>query len=98
MPSHAQDEQLRERTKNTVVSSTRSLLLIVPALLLLRFLGQHAWAYWSAAAIGGIGAVLAVFDIVSQVRLLLRRRGVAAPVRGILVLIAGVFALGARLI
>ncbi|WP_326770962.1 hypothetical protein OG978_45835 (plasmid) [Streptomyces sp. NBC_01591] len=99
MLNQAHDEQRQEQTKESVVSSIRSLLLIVPALLLLRFLGEHAWAYWSAAAIGGLGAVLAAFDIVNQVRLLLlRRRGVTASVWVVLVLIAGIFALGVRLI
>jgi hypothetical protein len=45
-----------------------------PALLLLRLLGEHSWAYWTAAVVGALGVIGAVFAIAAAGRDLVRRR------------------------
>ncbi|MFD3937183.1 hypothetical protein ACFWSF_15820 [Streptomyces sp. NPDC058611] len=43
--------------------STPALLLLVPATLLLRHLGEHAWAYWTAVVLGVAGLAVAGIGI-----------------------------------
>lgn len=55
-------------------------VLLLPANLLLRFLGEHAWAYWTAAVIGVLGIVASAVGIAAAVRSLRRgRRMLVAP-------------------
>ncbi|MEV4679270.1 hypothetical protein [Streptomyces kurssanovii] len=51
---------------------TWPLVLLLPAMLLLRFLGEHAWAYWTAAAVGGLGLVAAAVALTGCLRDLVR--------------------------
>ncbi|MEU0375066.1 hypothetical protein ABZ070_33765 [Streptomyces sp. NPDC006283] len=98
--AHAEEQtaaRVQEQPKESVFSSTLSLLLIGPALLLLRFWGESTWAYWTAAVIGLTGAVVAVFEFVAAIRSALRRRRTLPSVWAAAVLAAGVFALGVRL-
>ncbi|MEW2631145.1 hypothetical protein AB0903_05675 [Streptomyces sp. NPDC048389] len=71
--------------------------LLVPALLLLRFLGEHAWAYWTAAVVGGLGVVCAVVPVAGAARDLVRRRRPWKAAFALVVLACGSFALVARL-
>ncbi|MBT2368797.1 hypothetical protein J7E88_26545 [Streptomyces sp. ISL-10] len=90
----AQDQ---EQPKASVFSAPVSLVLIGPALLLLRFLGESTWGYWTAAVIGVTGTVIAVFEFVAAIRSLLRRRRMLASVWVVLLVATGVFMLGVRL-
>ncbi|MFF4320455.1 hypothetical protein [Streptomyces sp. NPDC001568] len=49
-------------------------VLMFPALLLLRFLGEHTWAYWTAALIGVLGMAVYGLGIASAVGSLRRGR------------------------
>ncbi|MFE3326011.1 hypothetical protein [Streptomyces sp. NPDC059176] len=60
------------RTSST--ADTWPAVLILPALLLLRFLGEQSWAYWAAAAIGTLGLIGAAVEITGAVRHLVNRR------------------------
>ncbi|CAM5725398.1 hypothetical protein SGLAM104S_05596 [Streptomyces glaucescens] len=50
------------------------MLLIGLGLMLLRFLGEHTWAYWTAAVIGALGVLAAAVEIVATVRALIAGR------------------------
>ncbi|OEJ30482.1 hypothetical protein [Streptomyces subrutilus] len=78
--------------------SMPALALLVPAFLLLRFLGEHAWAYWTAAVLGVLGLLAAGFGIASAVGSL--RRGHRKLLAGytIVLLLAAGFVLVVRLI
>ncbi|MFJ8076756.1 hypothetical protein ACIQ7Q_23120 [Streptomyces sp. NPDC096176] len=98
--AHAEDQteaQVQDQPEASVFSSTLSLLLIGPALLLLRFWGEVTWVYWAAATLGVTGAVIAVFEFVAAIRSLLRRSRMLASVFAAAVMAAGVFMLGVRL-
>ncbi|MEU9234115.1 hypothetical protein [Streptomyces subrutilus] len=78
--------------------SLPALVLLVPASLLLRFLGEHAWAYWTAAVIGVLGLLAAGFGIAAAVGSLRRgRRKLLAGYTVALLLAAG-FVLVVRLV
>ncbi len=99
MPDQEVDQSAEQaRPEERKTASTAPLVLVVPALLLLRFLGDHTWAYWVAAVIGGVGAVLAVMEITTAARCLWARHRMPASVWAGSVLIAGVVMLGVRLI
>lgn len=72
-------------------------VLILPALLLLRFLGDHAWAYWTAAAIGALGLVGAAVEITGAVRHLVNRRRPWVAVWVLFVMVSAALALVLRL-
>ncbi|ATW49942.1 hypothetical protein [Streptomyces peucetius] len=93
------EQEIRaEAAKEPGGDHTWPLVLLVPALLLLRFLGEHAWAYWTAAAVGGSGVICAVFAIAGAVRDLVRGRRPGKAAFALLVLAGGSFALVARLL
>ncbi|NUK01908.1 hypothetical protein HRW14_09285 [Streptomyces lunaelactis] len=85
--------------KETVVAdSLPALVLLVPATMLLRYLGEHGWAYWTAAVLGGLGMLAAMFAIVASVRNLIRgrRRLVSGYISALL--LGACFVLVARLV
>ncbi|MFH8886950.1 hypothetical protein [Streptomyces sp. NPDC017949] len=73
-------------------------LLLFPALLLLRFLGEHAWAYWTAAVIGALGVVASGFGIASAVGSLRRGRRRWAALAVILLLLGACLVFVSRLV
>ncbi|QIP85222.1 hypothetical protein GLX30_15625 [Streptomyces sp. Tu 2975] len=48
------------------------LVLLLPSMLLLRFLGEHSWAYWTAAVLGVPGLVAAAVALTGCLRNLVR--------------------------
>ncbi|WP_168724477.1 hypothetical protein [Streptomyces sp. A1547] len=55
-------------------TNTWPVVFLGPALMLLRFFGEHAWVYWTAAVIGSLGVLAAAVEIVATVRALVRGR------------------------
>lgn len=55
-------------------TNTWPVVFLGPALMLLRFFGEHAWAYWTAAVVGSLGVLAAAVEIVVTVRALVRGR------------------------
>lgn len=55
-------------------TNTWPVVFLGPALMLLRFFGVHAWAYWTAAVVGSLGVLAAAVEIVATVRALVRGR------------------------
>ncbi|MFD7442576.1 hypothetical protein [Streptomyces sp. NPDC059909] len=89
----AQDEQ---RSPSSIADTWPAVLLL-PALLLLRFLGEHAWAYWIAAVIGVLGLIGAAVEITGAVGHLLNRRRPWVAAWVLLVLVSAVLVLVLRL-
>ncbi len=54
--------------------SVPALLLLVPASVLLRYLGEHGWAYWTAAVLGVLGLPAVGLGIAAAVGSLRRGR------------------------
>jgi hypothetical protein len=79
-------------------AGTWPLGLLLPPMLLLRFLGEHSWAYWTAAVIGVIGLAAAAVALTGCVRNLVRghRRWHAAGAG--LLLIGACFVVVVRLV
>ncbi|MEU9027746.1 hypothetical protein AB0D46_09450 [Streptomyces sp. NPDC048383] len=73
-------------------------VVLLAANLLLRFLGEHAWAYWIAAVIGVLGVAVAAFGIASAVRSLRRGRRVLLALAVIALLLGACVVLVARLV
>ncbi|GGW64222.1 hypothetical protein [Streptomyces xantholiticus] len=93
------EQQIRaEAAKEPGADHTWPLGFLVPALLLLRFLGEHAWAYWTAAVVGGPGVICAVFAIAGAARDVVRGRRPWKAAFALFVLAGGSFALVARLV
>lgn len=78
--------------------STPALLLLVPAALLLRHLGRHAWAYGAAVCLGVLGLAVAGIGITTALGSL--RRGPRRLVAGytLATLLGASFLLVARLV
>ncbi|MGW2562795.1 hypothetical protein ACWCXB_26815 [Streptomyces sp. NPDC001514] len=72
-------------------------VLLLPALLLLRFLGEHAWAYWTAAVIGVLGLIGAAVEITGAVGHLRHGRRPWAAAWVLFALVSGVLVLVLRL-
>lgn len=77
--------------------SLPALVLLVPATLLVRHLGEHGWAYWTAAVLGVLGVLAAGFGIAAAVGSLRRGRRRGLAVYTVVVLLAACFALAVRL-
>ncbi|MFE7774368.1 hypothetical protein ACFU5O_10775 [Streptomyces sp. NPDC057445] len=88
-----QDEQ---RTPSSTADTWPAVLLL-PALLLLRFLGEHAWAYWTAVVIGVLGVIAAAVEISGAVGHLLKGRRPWVAVWVLFVLLTAVLVLVLRL-
>ncbi|MBT2505900.1 hypothetical protein J7I98_08300 [Streptomyces sp. ISL-98] len=69
-------------------NNTWPVVFLGPALMLLRFFGEHAWAYWTAAVIGSLGVLAAAVEIVATVRALVRGRQPLVAI-WVIVLLAG---------
>ncbi|MFJ7157359.1 hypothetical protein ACIQUQ_20715 [Streptomyces sp. NPDC101118] len=54
--------------------NTWPVLFLAPALALLRFFGEQAWAYWSAAVLAAVGVPAAAVGVAVTVRALSRGR------------------------
>ncbi|WP_338677322.1 hypothetical protein V1460_33385 [Streptomyces sp. SCSIO 30461] len=70
-------QDLREndaRQRAASSADTWPTVVLLPALLLLRYLGEHPWAYWTAAALGLLGTIGAVVEITAGVRHIVHRR------------------------
>ncbi|MGW7360190.1 hypothetical protein ACWGI0_27040 [Streptomyces sp. NPDC054802] len=93
------EQEIRaEVVKESGGDHTWPLGLLVPALLLLRFLGEQAWAYWTAAVVGGVGVACAAVAVAGAARDLVRRRRPWKAAFALLVLACGSFALVVRLV
>ncbi|MDQ0844389.1 hypothetical protein [Streptomyces sp. V1I6] len=79
-------------------AGTWPVVLLLPSMLLLRFLGEHSWAYWTAAVLGVLGIAAAAVALTGCLRNLVRghRRGHAAGAG--LLLIGASFVVVARLV
>lgn len=68
-------------------ANTWPIMFLGPSLMLLRFFGEHAWAYWTAAVVGAFGVPAAAVEAVATARALVRGRQplVAVWVIGLLV-------------
>ncbi|TQK42339.1 hypothetical protein FBY35_3726 [Streptomyces sp. SLBN-118] len=65
--------------QHPVTTNTWPILPLALALLVLRVFGDHSWAYWAAAVVGGLGMIGTAIEIPRAVkRLLARRRSLAA--------------------
>ncbi|WP_405593957.1 hypothetical protein OG741_00505 [Streptomyces sp. NBC_01410] len=86
-----------ERRRTPGSADTWPAVLVLPAVLLLRYLGEHAWAYWTAAVIGVLGLIGAAVEITGAVGHLVngRRPWIAAWV--LFVLASAVLVLVLRL-
>lgn len=82
--SAAQAEQRRTASS----TDTWPTVLLLPALLLLRYAGEHSWAYWTGAVIGLFGLTGAAFEIKAAVEHLVKRRKPWVAVWVLLVLMA----------
>ncbi|MFE4632733.1 hypothetical protein ACFRJ1_05040 [Streptomyces sp. NPDC056773] len=82
----------------SAVDKLPALLLLVPAMVLLRFLGEHGWAYWTAAVLGCLGVPVAVFAVVASVRSLVQGRRRLASGYSIALLLGACFVFVNRLI
>ncbi|MET9606387.1 hypothetical protein ABZZ17_15115 [Streptomyces sp. NPDC006512] len=78
--------------------SMPAMVLLFPALLLLRFLGDNGWAYGAAAVLGALGLIAAGFGMVSAVGSLRRGRRRLVAVYTLLLLLGASFVLVARLV
>ncbi|UYQ63742.1 hypothetical protein [Streptomyces peucetius] len=93
------DQEIRaEAAKEPGDDHTWPLVLLLPALLLLRFLGEHAWAYWTAAVAGGLGMMCAAVAVAGAARDLVRGRRPWKAAFALVVLACGAFALVVRLV
>ncbi|WP_412077240.1 hypothetical protein ACLF6K_20700 [Streptomyces xanthophaeus] len=77
--------------------SLPALVLLVPATLLVRHLGEHGWAYWTAAVLGVLGVLASGVGIAAAVGSLRRGRRRLLAVYTIVALLAACFALAVRL-
>ncbi|MFF3016298.1 hypothetical protein [Streptomyces sp. NPDC057939] len=93
--AEAQAAPAREVSYDDTVPGT---LLLLPALLLLRFLGEHSWAYWTAALIGVVGTVMCGLGIASAVGSLRRGRRRLLAVAVIALLVGACVVFVARLV
>ncbi|WP_406263005.1 hypothetical protein OHT93_00215 [Streptomyces sp. NBC_00191] len=86
-----------ERRRTPGSADTWPSVLLLPAVLLLRYLGEHAWAYWTAVVIGVLALIGAAVEITGAVGHLVngRRPWVAAWV--LFVLASAVLVLVLRL-
>ncbi|MFD5715724.1 hypothetical protein ACFWHW_36050 [Streptomyces pharetrae] len=74
-PGGAETKDARAASAGPSLSNnTWPLLFIGLGLMLLRFLGEHTWAYWTAAVIGALGVLAAAVEIVATVRALIAGR------------------------
>ncbi|MFI6106703.1 hypothetical protein [Streptomyces sp. NPDC051310] len=73
-------------------SNTWPVVFLGPALMLLRFIGEHAWAYWTAAVIGSLGVLGAAVEVVATVKALARGRQPLVAI-WVIALLAGASAL-----
>lgn len=87
-----------ERHEVGYADSLPALLLLAPALLLLRHLGEHGWAYWTAVALAVPGVAGAVFGIAVAVGSLRRGRRRLLALYTIALLVGACFVLVARLV
>ncbi|MFD3542139.1 hypothetical protein ACFWUQ_21960 [Streptomyces sp. NPDC058662] len=100
-PVNRRAERSAGKAESGEVSSADSLpalVLLVSANVLLRFLGEHGWAYWTAAVLGVLGVAAAGVGLASAVGSL--RRGRRRLVAGytVVLLAAACFAFVVRLI
>lgn len=81
-----------ERRRTPGSADTWPSVLLLPAVLLLRYLGEHAWAYWTAVVIGVLALIGAAVEITGAVGHLVN--GHAAVGRGLGPVRAGVSGAG----
>ncbi|MFF8847186.1 hypothetical protein ACF08N_31475 [Streptomyces sp. NPDC015127] len=74
------------------------LVLLGPALFLLRVFGEHGWVYWTAAVVGALGLIGAVFAIAGAGRDLVRRRRPWKAAFAVFLLAGGSFMIVVRLV
>ncbi|WP_328727588.1 hypothetical protein [Streptomyces sp. NBC_00259] len=80
--------QAEQRRTASIADTWPAVLLLLPALLLLRYAGEHSWAYWTGAVIGLFGLTGAAFEITAAVKHLAKRRKPWVAVWALLVLMA----------
>ncbi|MFD5430091.1 hypothetical protein [Streptomyces sp. NPDC127084] len=86
----------QQRTASS--ADTWPTVLLLPALLLLRYLGEHSWAYWTAAVIGLLGTIGAAVEITAGVRHIVRRRRPLVALWVLFCLVSALVVLAVRLI
>ncbi|MFD3698558.1 hypothetical protein ACFWUZ_20805 [Streptomyces sp. NPDC058646] len=77
--------------------SLPALVLLLPASLLVRYLGEHVWAYWTAVALGVLGVTAAGFGIAAAVGSLRRGRRRLLAAYTLVLLLGACSALAVRL-
>ncbi|MGP3683517.1 hypothetical protein ACTVZO_02195 [Streptomyces sp. IBSNAI002] len=81
-----------------LVDNLPATVLLAPALALLRYLGEHGWAYWTAAVLGGLGIAAAALGITAAVRSLRQGRRRLLAVYTIVLLLLACYLLVVRLV
>ncbi|MFE3557004.1 hypothetical protein ACFXKW_19350 [Streptomyces sp. NPDC059193] len=97
-PGTAEPEVAGRPDEFGLADNLAALVLLAPALALLRFLGEHGWAYWTAVVLGGLGVLAAALGIAAAVRSLRRGRRRLLAVYTIVLLLVSCFLLVVRLV
>ncbi|MFJ2476753.1 hypothetical protein ACIOWI_27910 [Streptomyces sp. NPDC087659] len=85
-----------EKPNGPSSADTWPAVVLLPALLLLRFFGEQGWAYWTGAVIGVLGTACAAVECTAAVRHLLHRRRPWVAAWVLLVLVSASLVLALR--
>ncbi|MEU2156733.1 hypothetical protein ABZ532_17250 [Streptomyces sp. NPDC019396] len=94
-----QDRQTNDAQQRVASSAdTWPTVLLLPAMLLLRYLGEHSWAYWTGAVLGLLGTIGAAVEITGAVGHLAHRRRPLVAFWVLFCLVPAVVLVGIRLV
>ncbi|WP_432074797.1 hypothetical protein [Streptomyces wuyuanensis] len=96
-PDPGQEPGQSEWRKRPSSADTWPTVVLLPALLLLRFFGDQGWAYWTGAVVGVLGMAGAAVEGTAAVRHLLNGRRPWVAVWVLLVLVSASLVLVLRL-